>query len=109
MGKKNRQLERGWRICIIKCVCVGAELLWNEAMHGSGRRTRTSTFSLIPKGRKGHTMPHHDEEPHGSMFQCIAAASSVALASHINPTLAWVTYVGVLIYAAIADSRRNRR
>lgn len=78
-------------------------------MHGSGRRTRTSTFSLIPKGRKGHTMPHHDEEPHGSMFQCIAAASSVALASHINPTLAWVTYVGVLIYAAIADSRRNRR
>lgn len=107
--KKEHGRKGGKRACIINGVFRNAKLLWNEVTHRRRRRISTSTFSLTPKGEKGHDMPRHKEEPNGSMFQCIAAASSVALAGQINPNLAWATYVGVLIYAAVTDRRRNRR
>ncbi|MBW3089615.1 hypothetical protein [Bifidobacterium miconisargentati] len=37
------------------------------------------------------------------MFPMIATASSVALAGQISPKMAWLTYVAVLIYAAVND------
>ncbi|MBT1179639.1 hypothetical protein [Bifidobacterium vespertilionis] len=54
-------------------------------------------------------MSKQQEGPRGgSTFRVIAAASSVALAGQISPTLAWITYVAVLVYAAVIDRRNGR-
>lgn len=51
---------------------------------------------------------HKPNNGNSEMFPVIAAASSVALAGQISPTLAWVTYVAVLVYAAVTD-RNNKK
>ncbi|KAB8290334.1 hypothetical protein [Bifidobacterium avesanii] len=51
-------------------------------------------------------MPRHGKT---AMFPIIASASSVALAGQISPTLAWITYVAVLVYAAVSDWSNGTR
>ncbi|WP_158275766.1 hypothetical protein [Bifidobacterium catulorum] len=55
-------------------------------------------------------MKTNPQGPQGgsSRFTIIATASAVVLAGQMSSTFAWVAYMAVLAYAAVADWRERR-
>ena len=45
----------------------------------------------------------------GLLFPVVAVAATVSLAGQLTPVLGWITYVGVLVWAALTDWFNARR
>ena len=45
----------------------------------------------------------------GLLFPVVAVAATVSLAGQLTPVLAWITYVGVLVWAGVTDWLNTRR